>query len=95
MRRDMRPVKDLVFLANRESETCEEVLSNPNAEDAGNQPLSIGFKTDDVEKKRDELVSAGHHVTPMISPTPNVKFFFVKDPAGANVKGSYTCYSRN
>ena len=86
LQRDMRPVKDLVFLANGEGETCVEVLRNPDAEDTGNPHLSIGFKTDDVEKKREELVAAGYHVTPMISPMPNVKFFFVKDPAGVNVQ---------
>ena len=86
LQRDMRPVKDLVFLANAEGETCVEVLSNPDAADTGNQYLSIGFKTDDVEKKREELAAAGFEVTPMISPMPNVKFFFVKDPAGVNVQ---------
>ena len=86
IQRDMRPMKDLVFLANGEGETCVEVLRNPDAEDAGNQNLSIGFKTEDVEKKREELAAAGYEVTPMISPMPEVKFFFVTDPAGVRVQ---------
>lgn len=86
VQRDMRPVKDLVFLANEEGETCIEVLNNPEAEDAGNPNLSIGFKTEDVDKKREELIAAGYDVTPMISPMPNVKFFFVTDPAGVKVQ---------
>ena len=86
LQRDMRPRKDLVFLANTAGETCVEVLSNPDADDAGNRNLSIGFKTDDVEKKREEMVAAGYEVTPMISPMPDVKFFFVKDPAGVTVQ---------
>ena len=86
IQRDMRPVKDLAFLANGEGETCVEVLRNPDAEDAGNQNLSIGFKTEDAEKKREELIAAGYDVTPMISPMPDVKFFFVTDPAGVRVQ---------
>ena len=84
--RDMRPAKELVFLANGEGETCVEVIHNPDADDAGNQNLSIGFKTEDVEKKREELLAAGYQVTPMISPMPGVKFFFVTDPAGVQVQ---------
>ena len=86
LQRDMRPAKDLVFLANGEGETCVEVIRNPEADDSGNQNLSIGFKTDDVEKKREELAAAGYDVTPMISPMPEVKFFFVTDPAGVRVQ---------
>ena len=83
---DLRPHKEIVFLANAEGETCVEVLHNPEADDAGNKNLSIGFKTGDVEKKREEMVAAGHEVTPMISPMPDVKFFFAKDPAGVTVQ---------
>ncbi len=86
LQRDMRPHKDLVFLANAAVETCVEVLHNSEADDAGNKNLSIGFKTDDVEKKREEMVAAGYEATPMISPMPEVKFFFVKDPAGVTVQ---------
>ena len=86
IQRDMRPKKDLVFLANTEGDTRVEVLRNPEAENTGNQNLSIGFQTDDVEKKREEMVAAGYEVTPMISPMPGVQFFFVKDPAGVSVQ---------
>lgn len=86
LQRDMRPVKDLVFLANAAGETCIEIISNPEAEQSGNQNLSIGFETEDVEKKREDLIAAGYEATPMISPMPGVNFFFVKDPAGVNVQ---------
>jgi len=86
LQRDMRPKKDLVFLANAEGETCVEVLRNPEIGDAGNAGLSIGFKTDDVAAKREAMVAAGHEATPMIRPMPGVEFFFVKDPAGVNVQ---------
>ena len=86
LQRDMRPHKDLVFLANGGGETCIEVLRNPDGEDAGNPFLSIGFKTDDVAAKRETMVAAGYEVTPMIRPMPGVEFFFVKDPAGVQVQ---------
>ena len=86
IQRDMRPNKDLVFLANTAEDTCVEVLRNPEADDSGNQNLSIGFQTDDVKKKREAMVAAGYEVTPMNSPMPGVQFFFVKDPAGVNVQ---------
>ncbi len=86
LQRDMRPKKDLVFLANAEGDTCVEVIRNPEAEQSGNPNLSIGFQADDVAAKREELIAAGCEVTPMISPMPGVQFFFVKDPAGVSVQ---------
>ena len=86
LQRDMRPMKDLVFLANEAGDTCVEVIRNPEAEQSGNPNISIGFHADDVEAKREELVAAGYEATPMISPVPGVQFFFVKDPAGVNVQ---------
>ncbi|MBR2576603.1 MAG: VOC family protein [Firmicutes bacterium] len=84
---DMRPRgKNLVFLSDEEGATAIEIIENPGAENSGNENLSVGFKTDDVEAKREELLAAGFDVTPMISPMPQVKFFFVKDPAGMRVQ---------
>jgi len=34
----------------------------------------------------EELIRMGLEVSPMISPAPQVHFFFVKDPAGVNVQ---------
>lgn len=92
LQRDLRPMKELVFLANTAGgadpteQTCVEIIHNPDADDSGNANLSIGFKTDDVVKKHEEMTAAGYQVTPMISPMPGVQFFFVKDPAGMNVQ---------
>ncbi len=84
--RDMRPFgRNMIFLANGEGETCIEIIEN-ESEDAGNENLSVGFLTDDLEAKREELIADGFNVTPMITPAPNVKFFFVKDPAGVNIQ---------
>jgi lactoylglutathione lyase len=84
---DLRPMgKDLIFLANGEGETCIEIIRVPEAENSGNLNLSIGFHTEDVKKKREEMIAEGFEVTPMISPSPDVKFFFVTDPAGVRVQ---------
>ena len=41
--------------------------------------------TEGPAAKREELIAMGLEATPMISPNPQVRFFFVKDPAGVNV----------
>ena len=84
--RDMRPFgRNMVFLNNGEGETCIEIIEN-DKEDAGNPNLSVGFLTENLEKKREELISDGFVPTPMITPAPNVKFFFVTDPAGVKIQ---------
>lgn len=83
---DMRPMGgNIVFLANGEGETNVEIIGDADGAYEGKE-ISIGFKTDDVEKKREELAAAGYNPTPMISPNPHVKFFFVKDPNGFDVQ---------
>lgn len=85
--RDMRHMgKNLVFLAEDKADTCIEIIENENADNAGNSNLSIGFHTDDADAKRNELAAAGFEPTPVISPLPDVRFFFVKDPAGVNIQ---------
>ena len=85
--RDMRPMgRQMVFLANAPGETEIEIIGTPDAGDAGNRYLSVGFQTDDVFKKREELAAKGLEPTLMVSPAPGVNFFFVKDPAGVTVQ---------
>lgn len=85
--RDMRPFgRNMIFLSNNPGETCIEIIENNEGEDAGNVNLSVGFLTEDLDNKREELIADGYDPTPMITPAPNVKFFFVKDPAGVNIQ---------
>jgi len=87
MIRDMRSLgRNLVFLADGEGDTEIEIIENADAKNAGNENLSIGFKTQDVDEMRAQLTAEGFEATPMISPAPQVKFFFVKDPAGVSVQ---------
>jgi len=85
--RDMRPMgRNMVFLANATGETEIEIIEKSEAENSGNENISIGFMTEDVEVKREELIADGYEVTQMISPMANVKFFFLKDPAGVTIQ---------
>lgn len=84
--RDMRPVRNMVFLNDSPGDTCIEIIEDNNAPDAGNANLSVGFHTNDIDAKYDELKKAGLAVSEMITPDPHVKFFFVKDPAGMKVQ---------
>ena len=85
--RDMRPLgRDMVFLANVQGDTEIEIIGNPDAVNAGNEYLSIGFQTENAAAMREELISKGLEATPMISPNPQVRFFFVTDPAGVRVQ---------
>ena len=85
--RDMRPMgRNMIFLANAEGETEIEIIEVPDADNAGNAYLSVGFKTDDVFAKREELTAMGLQATPMISPNPQIHFFFITDPAGVKVQ---------
>jgi len=87
MQNDMRPMgRNMVFLANGEGETQVEIIENTESTNAGNQFISVGFATEDVAGKRDELRVLGFEVTPMINPAPGVEFFFVTDPAGVKVQ---------
>ena len=40
----------------------------------------------EVDAMLDQLAEEGFEVTPFITPAPNVRFFFVKDPAGVSVQ---------
>lgn len=84
---DMRSMgRKMVFLADAKGDTEIEIIDNPDANDAGNQNLSIGFQTEDVQKKYEDLKAKGLEVSPMFHPVPGVAFFFVKDPAGVSVQ---------
>lgn len=78
--------RHIVFLGESERDIQIEIIDNPNAQNSGNQFLSIGYKTDDVEKMREALKEKGYEVSEMISPMPQVQFFFAKDPAGVTIQ---------
>ena len=77
---------NIVFLADEKGDTCIEVIQTEGAETAGNPFLSIGFRTMDAERIRQQLRASGYDVSEMESPAPAVSFFFVNDPAGIRVQ---------
>lgn len=87
VQKDMRPMgRNMVFLAEEKGDTEIEIIEKPGADYAGNDNLSIGFHADNIDVLRDQLAAEGFEVTPFITPAPNVRFFFVKDPAGVSVQ---------
>lgn len=83
---DLRPFGgNIVFLAEGESDTQVELIDEPEKAYWG-AGISMGFHVDDVEAKREEILENGYHPTPIITPNPQVKFFFVEDPNGVKVQ---------
>lgn len=74
-----------VFLANAEGETCIELIENKERAYTGSG-LSVGFHTEDVEAYREKLIALGYEATPITSPNPNTKFFFISDPDGVQIQ---------
>lgn len=75
----------ITFLANAAGETCIELIDNPHAKPVGDC-ISVGFHVDDVVAYHKALEAKDMHPTPIISPNPTVKFFFVEDPNGLNIQ---------
>lgn len=87
IRQDMRPMgRNMVFLSDQEGDTNIEIIENTDAQPVAAPALSIGFRSADIDATRAQLADAGFEVSPFVTPMPDVKFFFVKDPAGVNVQ---------
>ena len=87
VQRDLRPMgRTMVFLADAAGDTEIEIIEKPNASNAGNANLSIGFIADNADEIRRQLADDGYQPGPFISPDPSVRFFFVTDPAGVTVQ---------
>lgn len=87
IRRDMRSIgRNIVFLSDAEGDTEIEIIEKTGASDSGNENLSVGFHTENLDKIHENLSTDGFQPTQFVSPVPQVRFFFVKDPAGVNVQ---------
>ena len=87
MQRDVRPMgRNMVFLANAAGDSEIEIIEKTDAADAGNENLSIGFSCEDLDGMRAKLADAGFAPTDFVAPSPAVRFFYVKDPAGVTVQ---------
>lgn len=81
-----KPSEDMEIVFLGQGETKLEFIQDPNAPTGGQQGVSLGFAVDSVEAKKAELEAAGFKATPIISPNPHVKYFFVTDPNGINIQ---------
>lgn len=79
------PDHPIIFLANAAGETCVEIIDEPASAYEGHG-ISMGFETDDVEAKRAEMEEKGYNPSPMFSPNPFTRFFFIQDPNGVGVQ---------
>ena len=85
--RDLRDRgSNIVFLADGEDQTRIEIIEEKETEISGNDHISIGFHTKDAEKLRKDLTAKGYEASPITSPAPVIRFFFVRDPAGVLVQ---------
>lgn len=85
--RDLRdqPEHKIVFLSDKEGETCVELVCNPDGAFAGSG-ISIGFSVENAADYREKLLKDGYEAGEMISPNPKARFFFVKDPNGVDIQ---------
>ncbi|HHX03428.1 MAG TPA: VOC family protein [Tissierellia bacterium] len=75
----------IVFLCGPEGGTQVELIESPEEAYTG-KGLSIGFFTEDVEKAREKVMEKGYSPTEIISPHPDVRFFFFHDPNGVKIQ---------
>ena len=87
IRTDMRKTagSPIVFLADGAEDVCVELIENAEQPYHGDG-LSIGFHVDDVDAAYAQLKEKGLTLSPVISPNPHTKFFFVDSPEGVRIQ---------
>ena len=76
----------VVFLNDGTQDFCLELRKGDAQDHFEGKNISIGLKSDDLEAERARLTELGVEVGPMISPRPDVHFFFISDPDGFQVQ---------
>lgn len=87
VQRDMRGrgPADIVFMSDGGDDTAVELICDGETGFSGGG-ISAGFAVSGVDEMREKLVSEGYEATPVVSPGPDVRFFFVTDPNGFKVQ---------
>lgn len=75
----------IVFLSSSVEDASIELIENADAPYTG-AGLSIGFHADDVDAAYERVQRIGLRPSPVISPKPGVKFFFIEDPNGVKIQ---------
>ncbi|MBR6701435.1 MAG: VOC family protein [Firmicutes bacterium] len=83
---DMRGMgMPIVFLGEEEKDVKVELIGNKENAFKGSG-ISAGFHVADLDAAYEEVKNMGYQVSPMVSPNPNVRFFFVSDPDGFQIQ---------
>lgn len=81
------PGMEIGFLKSKGTDTQIELIQEEAFEGRKESPsISMGFLTENLEGKREELKAGGYEPTPIIKPNPQTQFFFLKDPDGIDVQ---------
>ena len=76
----------VVFLSNGTQEFCLELAKGNAEKHFAGENISIGFGCEDLDEQRERLASLGITAGPLISPRPDVRFFFISDPDGLQIQ---------
>lgn len=80
------PEREIAFLAAESGTTAVELIYVPNAKKFQGQGISLGFGVDNLDKAREKAKEMNLEPGDVISPNPQIKFFFVKDPNGVPIQ---------
>lgn len=75
----------IVFLSASEEGTCVELIQNAEKAYRGSG-ISVGFHVENVEDAHTAMTEKGLNPSPIISPNPKTKFFFIEDPNGLSIQ---------
>ncbi|UMZ73672.1 VOC family protein [Natranaerofaba carboxydovora] len=68
-------------------ETKVELIYDPEQKPADNPGgIFLGFEVESLDDQLEFVTSQGLEISGPFQPTPNIKFFFVKDPNGVNIQ---------
>lgn len=77
--------KNIVFLSGGEDDAAIELITDEDHPFDG-KGISIGFHVQEVESAHEQMESSGLNPSPIISPNPQTKFFFITDPNGVSIQ---------
>lgn len=76
---------EIVFMGR--GETKIELIYDGTDKWQGDKPgICLGFKTDSLDKKMEELKGLGYEIIGPIWPSPDIGFFYINDPNGVKIQ---------
>ncbi|MGI6752298.1 MAG: VOC family protein [Anaerovoracaceae bacterium] len=82
------PGVEIVFLGDGKGKTEIELIKDDKCENVDlGKDISLGFEVEALEKTFKYVAEKGYDSEGgIIQPTPNVKFFFIRDPNGLKIQ---------